>query len=280
MQVYKNRPVMPSDRLLWHYTTRNAVVAMVNEGQMRLTRIDAFKDKDPFEGSVPRQSIEDQGVILRGSEMMQTMMVSVTAHYPGNYNIPKTQYRDRWSEMTQRRRAMTRSAHAICWRAGDESEAMWKLYCEDGTRGQGLAIRTTLGKLEQSVSQHDVIVSPVTYRHYHTGPAFTDDLDAFMHKRNGFRHESELRLLAYNKDHYLAHASFIGGHAELEPDPLPTHTYLEWSLCDTVDSVVVSPYSTPEYEGETRSAIGVLSASLAQRVELSELSERRYEAHF
>ena len=111
MQVYKNRPVMPTDQLLWHYTTRNAVVAMVNEGQMRLTRIDAFED--PFEGSVPRQSIEDQGVILRGCEMMQTMMGSVATHYPGHHKIPQTQYRDRWSEMTQRRRAMTRSARAL-----------------------------------------------------------------------------------------------------------------------------------------------------------------------
>jgi hypothetical protein len=47
-------------------------------------------------------------------------------------------------------------------------------------------MRTTLAQLEASVAPHDLYVSPVTYRHYHDGPAFNDDLDQFMHKRKGF----------------------------------------------------------------------------------------------
>jgi hypothetical protein len=52
--------------------------------------------------------------------------------------------------------------------------------------GVGVAMRTTLAQLEASVAPHDLYVSPVTYRHYHDGPAFNDDLDQFMHKRKGF----------------------------------------------------------------------------------------------
>ncbi len=278
MSVYKNRPEMSPDERLWHYTTVEAVVAMVSGPKLRLTRLDTFDD--PFEGSVPKQHIEDQGVILRGGEMMQMQMASVAASYPGHYNIPRPQYRDRWGELTRQRKAMARSVHAICWRAGDESEAMWRLYCKDGTRGQGLALRTTLRKLEQSVSQHDVIVSPVVYRHYQTGPAFTDDLDAFMHKRKGFEHESEVRLLTYDQPHYLEHAAFILGHSDVEPAALPKYLYLDWTALDAIEAIVISPYATQLYEDEAKRAIEELSGTLATTVELSQLSARRYEPLF
>jgi hypothetical protein len=73
--------------------------------------------------------------------------------------------------MTVRRRALTRSAQASCWTAGPESEALWRLYCEDdgvhgkdGLRGQGVAVRSMLCKVEASVAALDLIVSPINYR--------------------------------------------------------------------------------------------------------------------
>jgi hypothetical protein len=82
--------------------------------------------------------------------------------------------------MTRLRRAMTRAAHASCWARGEESEALWRLYCEgDHIRGLGVVLRTTLEKLETSFVAHDLYVSPVIYRPYHLGPAFTDERDRF-----------------------------------------------------------------------------------------------------
>ena len=212
--------------------------------------------------------------------MMQMQIASVAASYPGYYNIPNPQYRDRWGEFTRQRKAMTRSAHAICWRASVESEAMWRLYCKDRRRGQGLALRTTLRKLQQSVSQHDVIVSPVVYRYYHTGPGFTDDLDAFMHKRKGFEHESEVRLLTYDQPHYHEHVAFIRGHSNIEPPALQKYLYLDWTALDAIEAIVISPYATQLYEDRAMRAIEKLSRTLAITVELSDLSARRYEPHF
>ena len=278
MPVYKNRPEVSPDEQPCHYTTLEAVVAMISGPKLRLTRLDTFDD--PFEGSVPKQTMDDQVPLFAGSHAAAMMMQAVAAHYPSHYNIPRARYRDQWTETTLRRKAMTRSAHAICWRAGDESEAMWRLYCNDGARGQGLALRTSLRKLEQSVSQHDVFVSPVAYRHYHTGPAFTDDLDAFMHKRNGFKHESEVRLLKYDQPHYLEHAAFIMGYREVEPAALPKYVYLDWTALDAIEAIVISPYASQIYEDEARRAIHALSTSLSRTVELSELSERRYGPNF
>ena len=81
---------------------------------------------------------------------------------------------------------------------------MWRLYCRDGGKeGQGVALRSTLEKIEASVAHHDLFVSPIKYRYYHEGDAFDDELDVFMHKRMGFKNECEVRLLKYDHTHYI-----------------------------------------------------------------------------
>ena len=52
-------------------------------------------------------------------------------------------------------------------------------------------------------------MSPITYRYYHEGDAFDDELDPFMHKRMGFEHECEVRLLKYDDGHNIG----VGSHA-------------------------------------------------------------------
>jgi hypothetical protein len=49
------------------------------------------------------------------------------------------------------------------------------------------------------VAAHDLYVSPIKYRLYHEGPAFTDEMDSLLHKRRGFQAESELRILKFDE---------------------------------------------------------------------------------
>ncbi len=83
-----------------------------------------------------------------------------------------------------------------------KSEALWRLYCKPPCKG--VALRTTLAKLEKSVAPHDLYISPIKYRPYHEGPGFDDDLDPFMHKRQGFSAENEVRLLKVDDAHFGA----------------------------------------------------------------------------
>ncbi len=62
MPTYKNRPPMDPDTPVWRYLSLNAVIATVRDRQLRFTRVDRFKD--PFEGSVPKQTIDDQVLLL------------------------------------------------------------------------------------------------------------------------------------------------------------------------------------------------------------------------
>jgi hypothetical protein len=271
--VYKNRPQMRDDTLVWRYLTLSAVIATIKTRQLRLTRVDTFQD--PFEGSIPKKQIEDQTVVLIGAASRRAMMNAVAAHYPDMArSTPPDE--DPWIRITRLRRALTRSAHASCWSAGDESEALWRLYCaDDGCRGVGVALRTTLARLEASMEAHDLYVSPITYLPYHEASAFTDRMDPLLHKRHGFACERELRLLKFDEAHFSALVPKDASVSEL-----PEHIYLDWVLSDVIEEIIVSPYADVSYEDLVRHAINTTDASLAGRVALSVLHDRRYPPGF
>lgn len=278
MPMYKNLVPMDPATEVRRYTTIDALVHILRYRQLRLTRVDTFQD--PFEGSVPKRQIDDQVPIF--SSMNAFQMMSIAAYYPG-MNMPSRRQLDPWMKMTLLRRAKTRSVHASCWTAGHESEAMWRLYCRDGgPEGQGVALRSTLWKIEASVMRHDLFVSPIRYRDYHEGAAFDDELDPFMHKRMGFSHEREVRLLKYDQGHYseLAAALTSGDPARATQPELPEHIFLEWSPAEVIESITISPYADQCYEKKARAAIASIDPSIVDRLELSVLSERRYAPQF
>ncbi len=267
MPAYKNRPPMKPDTSMWRYFSLDALIATVRERKLRFTRIDTFED--PFEGSVPKQTIDDQVVLFGGAYHMLT---SVAAHYPaGAMSLPERE--DPWERMTRLRRAKTRSTHACCWAAGHESEALWRLYCKPPS--EGVAMRTTLEKLETSVAPHNLYVSPIEYRYNHEGPSFDDDLDSFMHKRQGFSAENEVRLLKVDDAHFGALMSKPPTTAEL-----PAQLFLDWPAADSIVEIVLSPYAEESFEQRARAAIEAVDASLRDRVNLSVLSPRRYAPGF
>ena len=272
MSIYKNRPVMAPATELRRYLTLDALLHTLQNQQLRLTRLDTFPD--PFEGSVPKQQIDDQ----------LPLFSSRNRFFQGGMNPGANPTRlDPWTEMTLWRRAKTRSAHASCWSAGHESEAMWRLYCRDlDVEGQGVSLESTLGAVEASVESHSLFVSPVRYRYYHIGSAFNDEIDSFMHKRLGFAHEGEVRLLHYNEPQYLALAEAIRTQAPAPPDlpDLPAHVFLDWPAATVIDRVLISPYADRAYEERVRDQIASIEQSLATRIELSVLSERRYGPQF
>jgi hypothetical protein len=264
---------MPGDTRVWRYLALGAVFATIKTRQLRLTRVDKFQDA--FEGSVPKKQIDDQILLLGGAASRRAMMDSVAAHYPGMSRSPPPD-EDPWLRITRLRRALTRSAHASCWSAGSESDVLWRLYCADGgCQGVGVALQTTLARLEQSVAAHDLYVSPITYIPYHQAPAFTDEMDSLFHKRHGFAAEHELRLLRFDQ----AHRNALIPKDATVPE-LPEHIYLDWVLSDAVEEIVISPYADVNYEDLARHAISAIDANLAGRVALSDLHERRYPPGF
>jgi hypothetical protein len=151
------------------------------------------------------------------------------------------------------------------------------LYCaDDGCQGLGVALRTTLACLEQSVEVHNIDVRPITYLRYQEARAFTNDMAPLFHKRHGFAADHELRLLKFNEQHFKALIPKDASVRELDE-----HIYLEeWVLKDVIDEIIISPYADDQYEQRVRDAIKTAVPSLTGRVVLSELHERRYAALF
>jgi hypothetical protein len=269
--AYKHRPEMSGDTHVWRYLTLNAVIETIKTRHLRLTRVDRFQD--PFEGSVPKSQIEQQIPLLIGAASRMAMLNSVAAHFPGMArSMPPDE--DPWMRITRLRRARTRSAHASCWSAGEESEALWRLYCAEGAcQGVGVALRTTLARLEASVTAHDLYVSPIRYLQYHKADPFTDEMDSLLHKRHGFAAEHELRLLKFDEAHFGALVPKDASVSEL-----PEYIYVDWVLSDVVEEIIISPYADVNYEDSVHHAINAANPTLA--VVLSELHDRRYPPQF
>jgi hypothetical protein len=161
---------------------------------------------------------------------------------------------------------------------------MWRLYCREHgePEGQGIALKSTLGKIEASVERHDLFVSPIRYRYYHEGDAFNDDLDPFMHKRQGFAHECEVRLLKWDKSHFFDLAATLASDDPISaPSPeLLEHIFLDWSPSEVIERITIRPYADEAYEARTRNTIASIDPSIIDRLELSVLSERRYPPQF
>jgi hypothetical protein len=255
---------------VWRYLGLSGLIASIKTRQLRLTRVDTFQDR--FEGSVTKKQMEVQNLLLSGAGSKRAMLNSVFAWFPGMGRLEPPD-EDPWLRIRRWRRARTRSSHASCWSAGDESEPLWRLYCNDGCPGVGVALRTTLARLKASVATHDLCIHPIKYLRYHEAPAFTDDMAPLLHKRHGFRAEQELRLLKFNQAHYNALVPKDASVLEL-----PEHIYLDWVLRDAIDEIIISPYADATYDESVRQAIKTTDPDLTDRVklELSELHERRY----
>jgi hypothetical protein len=271
MPAYKHRPPKAGDTPVWRYLSLAAVFETIKKRRLRLTRVDTFRDS--FEGSVPKKQIDDQVPLFAGANALQMMMNSVAAHYPGMALVTPPD-EDPMSRITRLRRARTRSAHASCWSMEGESDLLWRLYCADGGR-EGIALRTTLSRLEESVAAHNLYVSPITYVPYQGAPAFTDEMDSLFHKRHGFTAECELRLLKFDEAHYSALVP-----RDSSVSDLPKHIFVDWIAGEVIDEIIVSPYASESYEELVRHAIIAAEPRFEHRVLLSELHERRHAPGF
>jgi hypothetical protein len=276
LEPYKNEKHMSPRRSVWHYTCLDAVLAMIETGSILLTRMDHFQDK--FEGSITKANMEDLLPLAAGAGARSSMYQQLVPHFPG-MEVPR--YRDLFTVMTERREAAIRATHANCWSSGEESEALWKLYCRPVPNG--VALRSTFGRLRRSVADDETVrVCPVQYRHYHVGEAFDQDLDALLFKRKGFEYEREVRILKFDQAHYNALTAdaipfIIPGRPKfVPPNELAPKVQLAWSLRDCVTVIAVSPYAVKGYDAEVREAVRRIDPKLADRVELSVLSEYRY----
>jgi len=241
---------------------------MAERKVLRLTLLETYRvNADPYETSVPalvKGADETMSLMTAAQRADQHKQVAASTGEDRGALERAWRHDDYFENLSRARKALLRSAHASCWRWGEESEAMWRLYC--GTR-DGVAVRTTVEKLEAFARQQPhTCISRISYRDYATQSfeRYGFDYDPAFHKRQAFKHEQEIRVLRWRKDDFRRAAENTafdaGGSVELP----------NWDLEEIADEIVVNPLCSNEYFEAVAMALGRISPVLGARVKLSD----------
>jgi Protein of unknown function (DUF2971) len=247
---------------VWRYSQLWKLLSALQTQKLYLALLDVLKTKfDPYEASVPESTHNDQVPIFAGNSAMQQFFGS---EEPAVARAPwERPGEDSWTRVARLRRGLLRCAHVSCWRWGEESEAMWRLYCpgEDG-----VAIRTTFAKLRDSVTDPHTCVSEVKYFDYKTGRFLRHihDWDPAFHKRIAFKHEQEVRVLRHDVADWRR-------ASEDDAFRLPSGHELQWDPVAVIDEIIVNPQSAPPYCDTVQRAVADVAPALADRVKRSAL---------
>jgi len=183
--MYKEHPafVKPQGKKIkiWRYMDFTKFVSLLEKNELFFARAD--KLGDPFEGSYPRENVQQRAI--NHKQMM--------AQLPGHLH---RFFQGRDQALSQFFRNLKNFIFINSWHESQhESAAMWRLYLKSN---EGIAIQSTFGRLKDCFKQGtpDIYIGEVHYRDYLTERIPGSNFFApFLHKRKSFEHEKELRAL-------------------------------------------------------------------------------------
>lgn len=211
---------------IWRYFGLPHLLLTLQKGQLHFSRVDTFKD--PFEGSLPKAEVEAERDLYASLGISEVLR-----------------------QASRTRLAHLRCYGACCWYLSEhESEAMWKLYAQEG-----IAIQSTFERLVASLPSGappsaGIHVGVVDYIDYATDitrpmespdgtPRWNNSFIPLMHKRKSFEHERELRaiFMAFDDEH-----DDVGGGVTARRTAIPPEgCYVDVDLARLVEKIVVSP---------------------------------------
>lgn len=203
----------PSDNeTVWRYMDLARYLSLLQSSALHFARADQMSDR--WEGSF-------------GEKNLQLRPQLYGEHY-------EQMFANRASE----RRSIIEGVHMNCWHLSEvESAAMWDIYQREG---RGVAVRSTWGNLKESIrSEREVYGARVKYVDYRN--SFIPEgiiFDAFMHKRESFSHEREVRLIMLT-GRTIPHPTEPGARMSIGPeDPV---LRVEVDLSELISAVYVAP---------------------------------------
>ena len=243
-------PKMGDSVRLWRYTDLAKFIWTLSNSSLYLCRADLLGDS--FEGSVPFRD--------------HNRMVKIIADVSGDYDInlsPEELERQLAPQIRRMRETFIRSSYVNCWRHGDESEAMWKLYCGPT---DGIALVSSYGRLAESITDQATRLAKISYLDYGSDIIPGHDwLSPIMHKRKAFEHEQEVRLIRWKMADTVKLRESSPG---FEP---PSGFNMHWDIERTIDSIVVRPYAPEWYLNVVKDLTRLYAPSILKNVRWSEL---------
>ena len=234
---------------LWRYMSFEQFVNMLNDKSLFYTR--AHKFEDPFEGFIPQW--------MKDAYKLSIEKYAPKDHVEGIIKINEIRHK---------------YVMCNCWHQNkDESMAMWEKY---RMRNSGIAIKTTMGNLKNSVSDAiDFFIGKIEYlsrktyeeryvRKYSESTADEKWLYLpYFHKRTSFEYEHEVRLI-------LDITTFVDDVLKTQPpEAVLDSKDIEFNFPDIddqgrpynvdvnalIDEVIISPYAEDWIEQTVRSVV-------------------------
>ena len=225
---------------------------LLSAGELFFSPLASFAQTDPFEGYLPSVALDAHASISRKYVEDLERSHQQLAMSRANQGFPLTEEEieklrasvdDLRSSFRRLLPAIAKTTMVNCWHASDsESEAMWRLYAENG---KAVAIETTLDALKEAIQARDypslVHIYPVKYLDFFDSALKPPDCLVEGHlapllKRSSYEHEREVR-------------AFIG---KMAPDPRtgadvgfwqPISIRLPVDVKTLVRAVHISPYA-------------------------------------
>lgn len=187
IEIIDKHVKLTSNLVLWKYLDFWKFESLLKGAETFFCRADKFPD-DPFEGSIPKNVKEKRFKDIMSSEL-----------YLGNSNIERMVNQN---EMVSKfhKNVLCKNTLIDCWHVNNnECNLMWNSYVKN--QQKGVVIKTSIEKLISSFENtpHDILCSFAYYLDYKSEDWLENhdsfDLVApFIHKKNGFTKEKELRL--------------------------------------------------------------------------------------
>ncbi len=194
---------LPPETKVWRYIRYSRFVWLLQKKQLWFSRADHLGD--PWE------------ISLAGDQLKHV----ISRHPMSPIGEPMRETALQRSERIIN--AWRRKTFINCWSASDhESHALWRIYCQTC---EGVAIQTTLGKLQASVGDLPV------YECIYAVPGSSEKTptleDLATKKRPMFSYEREVRIL------HVADNDC--------PEPIPVGFGIPWDVDENVESIRVHP---------------------------------------
>ncbi|HIC1729309.1 DUF2971 domain-containing protein [Enterobacter kobei] len=251
-------PNLSDDVILWRYMSLDKFIHMIDSKTMFLSPLSYFKNSDPLEGYLPRKFHVDMENKLR------SMLDSLSVDYkdmPGeivNFIMEQKATTDSRIELMKEK---VRGRQCICcwYESKFESEAMWKLY---GDNGKSIAIKTTVGALKKSIESEGndnlVYLDRIKYLDFDDINLNEEDLlenkraiASILFKRKEYEHEKEVRL--YHKpdeyDLYNPQETMLNDYWErysIKP------YFINININEMIHDIVISPFVSEPYESSVK----------------------------
>lgn len=172
--------------MVWRFMDIAKYVDLISSGNLFFSRVDKLEDE--YEGSLPVANKEYELGLLLASKLNREAQIRIWRR-----------------EKTRERLRMWR--YINCWfMKPQESYLMWQVYTQSAK--QGIVIQSTYSQL-QNIQQNfqqekcKMHLGQVNYIDYEKESIPNDPISPFMHKRNYYEDEQEVRLLITEKPNII-----------------------------------------------------------------------------